>query len=87
MIVKVPLPAIVTKEGKLFVAWCPVLDIASQGKTYEEAIANLQEAVDLYSEDKDARKIKSVKVSMTHILASIPKGVSKHAKTTHSVRS
>ncbi len=82
---KIPLPAIISREGKWFVAWCPVLDIASQGKTYEEAVSNLQEAVDLYAEDKDAKKIKVVsEVSITHITAS-PKGAFKNAKITSSV--
>lgn len=48
------LSAIVRKEGKLFVALCPELDVASQGKTVEAAMANLKEAVELYLEDEDA---------------------------------
>ena len=45
--------AIVHKEGEWHVSWCPDLDIASQGKTVEEAISNLKEAVGLYLENKD----------------------------------
>ena len=37
--------AVLEKEGDLYVALCPELDVASQGATVEEAIANLQEAV------------------------------------------
>jgi predicted RNase H-like HicB family nuclease len=34
--------AVVQKEGKWYVSWCPELDIASQGETIEEAIENLK---------------------------------------------
>ena len=36
-------------------AHCPELDIASQGRTIESALANLEEAIELYLEDKDAK--------------------------------
>jgi predicted RNase H-like HicB family nuclease len=48
--------AVVTREGRLYVAHCPELDVASQGTTVEEALANLREAVELYLEDPDARR-------------------------------
>jgi len=47
-------PAVITREGRLYVALCPELDIASQGKTVEEALKNLKEAIELYLEDEDA---------------------------------
>ena len=47
------LSAVIHKEGDWFVSHCPELDVASQGKTIEEAIANLKEAVSLYLEDED----------------------------------
>jgi predicted RNase H-like HicB family nuclease len=46
--------AVVTREGKLYVALCPEFDIASQGKTVESALKNLKEAIELYLEDEDA---------------------------------
>ena len=49
------LSAVIRKERRLYVAWNPELDIASQGKTPEQALANLREAVELYLEDDDAR--------------------------------
>ena len=52
---KLTFSAILWKEGKLQIAWCPELDIASQGKKVEEALANLHEAIDLYLEDEDAK--------------------------------
>lgn len=45
--------AIVHKEDDWYVSWCPDIDIASQGKTVEEAVVNLKEAVELYLEDED----------------------------------
>ena len=40
--------AILEKEGNLYVALCPELEVASQGATVEEATANLKEAVELF---------------------------------------
>jgi len=40
--------AIVEKEKKLYVARLAELEIASQGETFEAALANLREAVSLY---------------------------------------
>jgi predicted RNase H-like HicB family nuclease len=49
--------AIVEREGDLFVALCPEIDVASQGSTVEEATANLKEAVELFFETADAGEI------------------------------
>ncbi|MEK6864154.1 MAG: type II toxin-antitoxin system HicB family antitoxin [Nanoarchaeota archaeon] len=43
--------AIIRKGEKQYVALCPEVDVASQGKTIEQAIANLKEAVGLYVEE------------------------------------
>ena len=45
------LTAIGRKGEKLFVAYCPEVDVVSQGKTIEEALKNLKEAVELYIEE------------------------------------
>lgn len=45
------LTAAVTKEGEWYVAQCLEVEVTSQGKTMEEALANLQEALQLYFED------------------------------------
>lgn len=50
--------AIVEKEGDLYVALCPELDVASQGATIEGATSNLKEAVELFLETADAAEIK-----------------------------
>jgi len=41
---------VVMPENKSFSSWCPDLDVASQGKTAKEAIANLKEAIELHIE-------------------------------------
>lgn len=50
-------PANVWLEGGVFVADCPVLGIASQGITKDEAIDNLKEAIELYFEDEEMEEI------------------------------
>ena len=49
--------AVVEKEGKGFVALCPELDVVSQGRSVEEARANLQEAVVLFLECASPKEI------------------------------
>ena len=44
------LNAVINKEARWYVAHCLELGVVSQGKTIEEAKANLQEAVALYVE-------------------------------------
>ena len=44
------LTAVLHMEEDLYVAECPEVGTVSQGKTIEEAIANLQEATELYLE-------------------------------------
>lgn len=73
--------AVIQKEGKWYVSWCPELDIASQGETIEEAIENLKEAIELYLEDEDAQIPAAGQVFTTTI------EVSSHAKTSHSISS
>ncbi len=43
--------ASITLEDKWFVAQCLEVDVASQGKSEDEAINNLREALELYFED------------------------------------
>lgn len=45
---------IVQKEGKYYVSQCLNVDVSSFGNTIQEAIDNLNEALMLYFEDKDA---------------------------------
>ena len=40
----------ITPEDDWFIARCPELNVTSQGRTLEEAEANIREAVELYIE-------------------------------------
>ena len=42
--------AVITREEKWYIAYCIELGVVSQGKTIEEAQANLKEAAELYLE-------------------------------------
>jgi predicted RNase H-like HicB family nuclease len=44
----------VWKEGDWYVAQCREVDVASQGETEEEALANLREALELHFESPRA---------------------------------
>ena len=52
------LTAVIEKEGKWYVATCPELGVASQGRTNEEAELMLQEAVELLLEEADEAEIR-----------------------------
>ena len=49
--------AAIHKEGDLYVALCPELDIASQGETIETARENLREAIELFLETASRQEI------------------------------
>jgi predicted RNase H-like HicB family nuclease len=46
------LTAAITRDGNWYVARCLEVEVASQGHTIEEALANLSEALELYFEDE-----------------------------------
>ena len=50
---------IIEREEEWYVALCPELDIASQGKTVEEARNNLAEAIELFLEVADPSEVES----------------------------
>lgn len=50
---KINLENVVWKENKYFVAQCLNVDVSSFGKTKQEALTNLHEALELYFEDTD----------------------------------
>jgi len=69
----IPLPVIITKEGKWFVAFCPLLDLATQGKTEKEVKENMKDLIDDYLSDPDTPKPKLETVmSASVIVTSIP---------------
>jgi predicted RNase H-like HicB family nuclease len=56
------LTAAVTLEDRIFVAQCLEVDVASQGATVEEALANLREAVELHFEDTPAPTVRQAPI-------------------------
>jgi predicted RNase H-like HicB family nuclease len=57
----------VWQEGEWFIAQCAEVDVASQGKTEDEALANLREALELYLEPPTATiepRIRSIEVDV-----------------------
>lgn len=78
--IPLPLPVVYTKEGKWIVAWCPIIDVATQGRTIEEAQENLEDLAKCYFEDPDTPKPKveeiiSTSVSISTIPVKISEGV------------
>jgi predicted RNase H-like HicB family nuclease len=43
---------VVYREGKYFVSQCLNVDVSSFGKTIDEAVTNLKDAVELYLKDE-----------------------------------
>lgn len=84
--IQIPLPVFIGKEGKWFVASCPTLDIATQGKTEQEVRENMSDLISEYFGDPDTVKpdMESImSVSLTNIPVNVPEGVF-HRKTSSS---
>ena len=60
----IDLPIITFKGQKYFVSQVPFINVVSQGKTREESIKNLIDAVKLYFKDEDVMKIIKEKIPM-----------------------
>ncbi|HEY9389282.1 MAG TPA: hypothetical protein VIR27_05855 [Mycobacteriales bacterium] len=54
------LTAAVTHEGDWYVARCLPVELASQGRSIEEALTNLREAPELFFEDQPAPEVHEV---------------------------
>ena len=52
------LTAIIELEGDKYVAFCPEVDVASQGNTVDKARGNLCEALELFFETASPEEIK-----------------------------
>jgi predicted RNase H-like HicB family nuclease len=64
---KRPFAATVWREGKCYVSQCLEVDVASQGETEEEALANLKEALELHFEAPRATrppKVRTIEVEV-----------------------
>ena len=66
--------AIVECEGDGYIAFCPEVDVASQGETVTEARENLSEALTLYfesaSDDETERRREEVYVTQIEVAVS-----------------
>ena len=67
----------------IFVAHCPSLGIASQGKNVDEAMKNIKEAIELYLEEQP-QKYEEMLNSEIPLFSVVE--VTKDAKTSYSVR-
>ncbi len=64
---KRPFAATVWREGDWYVSQCLEVDVASQGETEEEALANLKEALELHFEPPVATrpsKVRTIEVEV-----------------------
>ncbi|MDA4137423.1 MAG: hypothetical protein OK449_10555 [Thaumarchaeota archaeon] len=78
MALQIPLPIVMARENKWFVASCPILDIATQGRTEKEAKENMAALIDEYLRDPDTAKPSIddlLSLSLANIPVSIPEGV------------
>ncbi len=57
---KIALKNVVWKEGKYYVSQCLNVDVSSFGKTKNKALENLDEALELYFEEKKVPKFNKV---------------------------
>lgn len=48
---RVAVPVNIFKEGGQFVAHCPVLDLSTSGRTFEQVQERFQEALEMFIED------------------------------------
>ena len=91
MSVQMPLPILITKENKWFVASCPILDIATQGKTEKEVKENMADLINDYLNDPDTPKPSwedLMSLSLTNIPVMVPEGVlNRKASTTIKTKS
>ena len=65
---KIDLKNVVWKEGRYYVAQCLNVEVSSFGETKKEALANLDEALELYFEDSKVSQV--VKVERPEVIKS-----------------
>lgn len=78
MAVQIPFPVVIAREGEWFIAACPILDIATQGKTEEEVKENIADLINEYLRDPDTPKPRLdqlLSISLSNVPVSVPEGV------------
>ena len=74
--IRFPFPVFIAKEGRWFVSECPVLSIATQGRTEKEVKENMKDLIAEYLKAPDTAKISLDDLgfsSFTYISALMPK--------------
>ena len=74
--IQFPYPVFITRENKWFVGDCPILNIATQGKTEKELKENMKELIEEYLNDPDTPKpsFKNMSsASLTFVAANTPR--------------
>jgi predicted RNase H-like HicB family nuclease len=74
--IQFPFPVFILKEGKWFVAECPILNIATQGRTEKEVKENIKDLIQEYLDDPDTSK-EALKDISSPTVTFIPMAVSK----------
>ena len=69
------LSAVVSKDGKYYVARGVEIELASQGKSAEEALQNLKEAFELWLEHAEPEELKALSKPSKPILSQIAAAV------------
>ena len=91
MTIQLPFPIVISKENKWFVASCPLLDLATQGKTEAEVKENMVDLINDYLNDPDTQKPSMedlLSLSLTNIPVKVPEGViHRKASTTITAKS
>lgn len=64
---KVKYNVAIQKEENWYVAKCLDNSVASQGKTIEEALSNLKEAIELYNESEEIVKPKEIFITTLEV--------------------
>jgi predicted RNase H-like HicB family nuclease len=67
-----PVKYCIHKEDGFYVAQCLNVDVSSFGKSVEEAVSNIKEALELYFEDADPaeyRKVEEVQIGESSVRA------------------
>lgn len=54
--IQFPVPIFINREGKWFVAECPILNLATQGRTEKEVKENMKDLLVDYLRDEDTPK-------------------------------
>ena len=68
---KIDLKSVVWKEGDYYISQCLDVDVSSYGKTKKEALAMLQDALELYFENmplpKKTERVKNPAIASIHL--------------------